>query len=692
LSNVPTSPNQLLQSAIQYHQRGRLAEAEQLYRKVLAQQPDHADALYLLGRLAAQVGRYGIAADLIGQAVALRPDFPEAYCDLGVALYGTGQLDEAICAYRQAIALRPQYADAYSNLGDALKVKGQAEEAIAACRHAVVLRSNFPEAHYNLGNALTMKARLDEAIIAYRQAIALRPNYPEAYGNLGVALCGKGQLDEAIAAYRQALAQRPNYAEAHNNLGDALKVKGQLDEAIAACRQSIALRPANPDAYNNLGNALRLNGQLDEAIAAYRQAVALSPGNGGYHSNLVLTLGYHPRFDARALNDEAQIWSCRHASPLRKCIRPHPNDRTPGRRLRIGYVSADFQVHACALFLEPLLRSHDQSQFEVFCYSQVASPDSLTRRFQSLCTAWRSTVGLSDAQVADLVREDGIDILVDLKLHTDNNRLLVFARKPAPVLVTWLGYPGSTGMEAIDYRFSDPHLDPLGTDTSGYSEQTIRLPNTFWCYDPLTVEPAVNALPAIGAGHIIFGCLNNFSKVNEQILGLWCRILRAIDGSKLLLLAPQGSVHQRIGDLLKREGVQPDRVEFAARVSRPQYLELYHRVDLVLDTVPYNGHTTTLDGLWMGVPVVTLVGETVVGRAGLSQLTNLGLPELIAHSADQYVQIATSLANDLNRLAKLRSTLRLRMQQSPLMDAPRFARDVEAAYRQMWIDWCRAQS
>jgi predicted O-linked N-acetylglucosamine transferase (SPINDLY family) len=326
---------------------------------------------------------------------------------------------------------------------------------------------------------------------------------------------------------------------------------------------------------------------------------------------------------------------------------------------------------------------------ELFCYAQVLMPDATTRRFQRCIGHWRSTIGLSDEQVAAQVREDRIDILVDLKLHTSGNRLPVFARKPAPVQVTWLGYPGSTGLTTIDYRLSDPHLDPMGMDESIYSEKTVRLPHCFWCYDPLDGRDVpVNRLPAQSNGFVTFGCLNNFSKVNDSVLRLWAGLLRVVSGSRLLLLAPEGSHRQRALELLHREGISGERVEFVVPRPRRQYLEYYQRIDLGLDTLPYNGHTTSLDSLWMGVPVVTLVGETVVGRAGLCQLMNLGLPELIARTPEDYVRIATELAQDHARLAGLRATLRARMEASPLMDAPGFARDIEAAYRQMWRTWC----
>ncbi len=301
---------------------------------------------------------------------------------------------------------------------------------------------------------------------------------------------------------------------------------------------------------------------------------------------------------------------------------------------------------------------------------------------------WRNIVGLSDEQIAKQIREDRIDILVDLALHMGKNRLLVFARKPAPIQATFAGYPGSTGLETIDYRLTDPYLDPPGLNDQFYSEKSFRLPHTFWCYDPLGANVAVNALPAHSHGHITFGCLSNFCKVNDPVLKLWAQVLKAVDRSRMVILAPEGSHRQRLLDLLQREEIAPDRIEFVTQRPRVPYLELYHRIDVGLDTLPYNGHSTSLDSFWMGVPVITLVGKTVVGRAGVSQLTNLGLTELIANTPQEYVRLAAELAGDLPRLAELRRTLRPRMQSSPLMDAAGFARDIEAAYRQMWRTWC----
>jgi predicted O-linked N-acetylglucosamine transferase (SPINDLY family) len=712
------SAQETLQLAFQHHRSGQLPQAEAFCRQILAQQPDHPDALHLLGLIAHQAGRNDLAVDLIRRAIVLTPSNADAHNNLGLALKDLGRLDEAIAAHRQAIALDPTYPEAYSNLGVALKDRGQLDDAIAALRQAIGLNPNLPEAHNNLGNALRDKGQLDDAIAAYRRAVALRPGYPQAHGNLGIVLKDKGQLDEAIAAFQQAIALRPGYAQAYCNLGSALRGKGQLDGAIAALQQAIALKADYPEAYSNLGNALRDDGRLDDAIAAYRQAIALNPelaeahGNLGIalkdggrlddaiaayrramairpdypeaHSNLLLAIHYHPGYDAQAIAEEHRRWDRQHAQPLKRFIQPHANDRSPERRLRIGYVSPDFRDHVVGRNLLPLFRHADRQQFEVICYAQVLRPDAMTGQFQQHADGWRSTVGLSDEQVAELIRGDRIDILVDLALHTPQNRLLVFARKPAPVQVSFAGYPESTGLSTIDYRLSDPYLDPQSPDDS-----IIRLPHSFWCYDPLeSREVPINPLPALQSGFVTFGCLSNFCKINENVLALWASVLRQVEHSRLLLLSKQGSHRQRTLDFLNQEGVSPDRVEFIPPQPRRKYMELYHRIDLGLDTFPYNGHTTSLDSFWMGVPVVTLVGQTPVSRAGWCQLSNLGLPELAAHAPGEFASIAVKLAKDLPRLQELRQTLRQRMEQSPLMDATGFARGIEAAYRQIWRRWC----
>jgi predicted O-linked N-acetylglucosamine transferase (SPINDLY family) len=714
--------SEALAVAFQHHQAGRLQAAEQIYRQVLQAEPNQADAWHLLGVVNAQTGNHRRAVEYIHRALAVRPEWPEANYNLGnafreqgkldeavacyrralelkpddagaqhklgVALNEQGKLDEAVACYRRTLQLKPDLAEAHNNLGNAFKGQGKLDEAIACYRRALQLLPDFAAAHSNLGNALTDQGKFDEAVACGRRALELAPHYAETHSNLGNALKGQGKLDEAIACYRRGLELKPDYAEIHNNLGSALKHQQKLDEAIACFRRAVELKPDYAGAYSNLGVALKDQARLDEAIACFRRAVELKPDFAEAHSNLVYTQVFCPGYDAQALDEETRRWNRQHAEPLAKFIEPHSNDRSLHRRLRIGYVSPDFRNHAESFFTVPLLSAHNHQDFEIFCYADVACPDEITARLRCYADVWRNIAGLADEQVAQRVRQDRIDILVDLTMHMARNHLLVFARKPAPVQVCWLAYQGTTGLSAIDYRLTDSYIDPPGLYDGCYAEESVRLPDAFWCYDPLASEPAVSALPALEKGYVTFGCLNNYCKVNRSVLRLWARVLEAVERSQLVLLAAEGSHRRHTLDLLEEEGVKPDRVTFVGRRPRPQYLELYRRIDIGLDTFPYTGQTTSLDAFWLGVPVITIVGQTAAARAGLSLLSNLGLPELIAGTPEQFVSIAAGLADDLPRLRDLRATLRDRLQRSPLMDAPRFARNVEAAYCNMWQRWC----
>jgi predicted O-linked N-acetylglucosamine transferase (SPINDLY family) len=357
--------------------------------------------------------------------------------------------------------------------------------------------------------------------------------------------------------------------------------------------------------------------------------------------------------------------------------------------LKIGYVSSDLRGHVVGWNLLPFMRCHDHQGFEIFCYhSAVHGQDKLTRQLRQASDHWREVTFLDDRRLAEQIRADGIDVLVDLSLHTANNRLVTFAMEPAPVQITYLAYCGTSGVQAMHYRFSDPHLDPPGQDLSCYSEQTVRLPRTYWCYEPGGAAPEVSALPANQNGFVTFGCMNQFAKVSTATLEVWGRVLARVPGSRLLMYASPGKHLEAIENQFRRNGIASDRVQFIGRQGWDQYIRTYHRIDVALDPFPYNGGITTCDTLWMGVPVVTLSGPTAVGRAGRSILSNVGLAELVARDAEQYVQIAADLAADPTRLADLRRSIRQRMKASPLMDAKQFAADIESAYRRLWRTWC----
>jgi protein O-GlcNAc transferase len=667
--------------------KGQLDEAVAVHRHAISLKPDSPEAHNNLGSVLLEQNQLAEAIAAYRRAISLQPRYAKAHYNLGAALQKTGQLDEAIAAYRAAIALNPNSAESWNDLGNALRETGQRDQAVAAYRQAITLRPDAAQVFNNLGNVLREMGQLDPAIAACRQAIALNPKFAGAFLNLGNALEDNHQLDEAIAAFGHAIVLNPNLADAFINLGNALGHNDQLDEAVAAFARAVAINPNLAEGYNNLGNALKAQGRLDDAVTAYRQALALKPGFTIAHSSLVFVIHYHPGYDARAIAAEHNDWNRQHAQPLQHLIAPHANDRDPDRRLRIGYISADFRDHPAARFLLPLLANHDKRQVEVFAYSNLAEPDAITQQLRSCVDAWRDIAWLSDDQLADLIRQDRIDILVDLSMHSGHNRLLVFARKPAPVQVSYLAYCASTGLQTIDYRLSDPFMDPVGMDESIYSERTIRLPETYWCYQPYTGTPPVGPLPAQQRGNITFGCLNNFCKVSDSTLLTWAQLLRAVPNSGLLLHAKSGSQRQRVADLLEREGIDPARIKFAGHLPLNDYLALYGQIDIALDTFPFGGGTTSCDALWMGVPVVSLAGKTAVGRGGLSILSNLGLAELAADSPESYIRIASELARDLPRLNNLRSTLRQRMLESPLMDAKRFASNVEMAFREMWNNW-----
>jgi predicted O-linked N-acetylglucosamine transferase (SPINDLY family) len=598
-------------------------------------------------------GKVAEAAENFRQGLHLRADFPEAYNNLGHTLARQGQWTEAIACYQEALRLRPDLVEAYGNLAAAFHDRGQLAEAEANLRAAVRLRPNSAATHVNLGEALLKLKRTAEAVNCFERAVQLEPDCAHGYYRLGKALWKLRRLDEALASYEKALRLKPDF----------------------------------PEVFLSLGNLYRHQGRLDAAITAYRTSLQLKP-DAFHHSNLIFALSYHPGYDAEAVLQECRRWHHQHTEPLARFIEPHTNDRCPDRRLRIGYVSPDFRAHAVGRFLLPILDAHDHAQFEIFCYASQQEVDAITDRCRALADTWRNLLPLSDQQAADLIRRDRIDVLVDLAMHTRGNRLLVFARKPAPVQLTYLAYCGTTGLGTIDYRLTDPYLDPPDRDDRCYAEQSIRLPQTYWCYPLLAGGPSVNALPALETGHVTFGCLNKFSKITAGTLHTWCHLLRALPGARLVLYAHAGSHRDRARDFFAQNRIAPERLEFVPFAPLPEYLGRYGQLDVALDPFPYGGGTTTCDALWMGVPVVSLAGPTALSRCGVSILSNVGLADLVAQDEDQYVAIAAGLASDLARLSELRASLRERMRASPLMDGPRFTRALEAVYRRLWQNWC----
>ena len=557
-------------------------------------------------------------------------------------------------------------------------------------RKAIALDASEARYYHDLGLVLSAQGKSDEALAAFERVVSIKPDFVEAWNNLGTLLKAKGKLQPATEAYQRAVTLLPTCAEGYYNLGNVLKEQRLYDEAIAAYREAIALRPNFSQAHCNLGAALKEVGNLNESCLATQRALEIRPDPIAA-SNLLCTLHYFDGCTPQQLFEAHAQYERAFGKPLSALAEKPTNDFSPERRLRIGYVSADFSQHPVGRCLLSVLRYHDHGQFEIFCYSDVRRPDSITEQTRSCADSWRDVATTRDDDLARLIRSDRIDVLIDLASHTNENRLPVFARKPAPVQITWLGMPTTTGESvclAMDYRLSDPYLDPPGQQPWPIPERTVLLPNCFWPYESSSTVAQVNDLPAIANGFITFGCFNNFCKVSNSTLSLWARTLLAVPRSRLLILAPRSEARTRLTTFMQAQVEDAGRIEFIDRQPHEAYLQLYGRIDICLDTIPYSGHTTTLDALWMGVPVVTMYGPLPFSRGGLSILSNVGLAHLAANSVDAYAKIVAELAADIPALFTLRGTLRSRLNASPIMNGRQYAADLEHAIRQIWRMRC----
>ncbi|TMG87199.1 MAG: tetratricopeptide repeat protein [Betaproteobacteria bacterium] len=600
-----------------------------------------------------------------------------------VAVRRAGQLDASARYFEQALARDPRHPEALSSYAMLLLEAGDLRGAIRFGQAAIAVDPGRPSAHHVVGQAFCRAGRLAEGIAELQRAIALRPDAFEARVHLGNALLDAGDPAGAEQHLARARDLAPNSAAVHVNLGNVYRRMEHPGKAIDAYRRAIELDDRVPQALNNLGTLLAELGDVDGALAAYREALALAPERASTWSNLLLALSRTDRVTATELATEHRAYGRYFGQRIRPLppVAPRP---LAERRLKIGYVSSDFLSHALALFIEPLLAGHDRKRFEIYCFHCSRSADDVTARLAGLVEHFVPVADMSDDALAERVRSEAIDILNDLNGHTAHNRLLLFLLKPAPIQVTWLGYLGTTGLSTMDYRLTDARADPPGVTEALHTETLWRLPDTLWCYQPYAFAPDVGSLPAQAHGHVTFASLNSPGKVSANVVGLWGQLLAALPDARLLLITSPFA--QRIAELdrlFALAGVTPGRVEYLPRQSTADYLALYNRADMALDTWPYTGAATTCDALWMGVPVVTLAGDRSVSRSGASILWNAGLRELVAEGPQDYVSRALTLARDLPRLGKLRATLRERMRASRLTDAARFTRAVEDAYRAM---------
>jgi protein O-GlcNAc transferase len=579
------------------------------------------------------------------------------------------------------------------NLGVVLFNNRQYDEAIAHFQQALEIEPNLLHAYNYIGNAFQEKKQFDGAITYYQKAISINPADPTAYMNLGILFQNLKHHEKALRYFNDALKINPTLYQAHDFIGFLLDVEGHREKAAESYRASLEINPHSITALINLGNLLAKQGKLNEAEHFHKLAMRIDPNNFELHQTFLCNMLYNPKYDTKTIFSEYLQAVKKFAGPSTCHILPHANERTTLRKLKIGYVSPDFRRHPVAYFIEPVLAAHNREFFEVFCYSNSDICDDITERLKKSTDHWRTIYAVSDEMAAELIRADRIDILIDLAGHTANNRILLFARKPAPVQVNWMGFPPTTGLSAIDYKIVDHYTDPPEMTEQFYSEKLMRLPESFVCFLPDRGSPDVGPLPALTTGYITFGSFNNLPKVTPHVVALWGKILNSLPDSCLIMknyIFSDTDTCQYVADMFVQVGISKGRIILQSADPSPKHLKSYNAVDIGLDTFPFNGLTTTCEAMWMGVPVITLAGTGYAARAGVGLLSTVGLSELIANTQDEYIKIARSLALDINRLILLRSSLRDRMAHSPLIDAQRFIINVETCYREMWKNWCES--
>ncbi len=656
LASNPQHRNARLNLGKSLQQLGRMPEAAECFQQVLAEHPHDVEALLNLGTMLGLQDQLESAAEHFQQILQLTPAHPQANFNLGRIRQDQERLDEAVAHYRSAVESAPDHAHAWNNLGVVLKSLKQFGEAESCLRKVLQLNPHDATVHFNLGNVLREQERHQDAIASYRHGLQIQPNHLESYINLGTALTSLGELQAAEAQYRTALKLQPNYIEAHLNLA----------------------------------SVLQLQGLLNEAATVYERGLRIDPACESLRSNSLMLDLYLPEKQPGDILERHQQWAERYqdrdsgGEPFRQTFDPQ-------RRLRIGYVSPDFRVHPVGFFIKTILQQHDRAQFELTCYAEQPDSDHVTEGIRNSVDHWRSTFRQADAAVASLIREDEIDILIDLAGHTSGNRLPVFAYRPAPVQITYLGYGTTTGLSTMDYRMTDAVADPVD-ERNFHTEELLRLPAGILCYSPPEDVPDVSTLPMQQNGFVTFGSFNNLSKLSVPVLDLWAEVLLSVPQSRLILKNrsfADASVRERYRNLFSERGVVADRIELSGPTKTiAEHLALYERVDLGLDPFPYNGATTTCESLWMGVPVVTLRGSQFVGRMTASLLTRVGLTEFITQTPQAYVHMARAWAEAPDRLAQLRRELRPAVANSPLCDQAAYVRDLEALYRTVWQNWC----
>ncbi|MGB7566892.1 MAG: tetratricopeptide repeat protein [Chitinivibrionales bacterium] len=682
-------PSDLLAKAMAFHKSGDFENAEKIYNEILKAIPDDPDVVHFLGIISWQTRDYDRAIGLYEKVCAANPSNVHYHLEYAEILQEKQLFKEALSEYEKVLTIDRENITAYSGAASLCIKTGDLESALKSLEKILSIKPEYPKAHCDIGFIYLSREKYKEAIGCFQEAIKLKNDYFEAYCYLGNAQSSLREYNAAIDSYKKALRINPDFFEAYYHLGICLMELNNFDQAIACLKSAVELRPNDPQAIADLSLSKFAIGDLAEAEQGFRSALKQgSQQLARIWSNLLLCINYMPEFSPAQLYSEHKEYG-----RVFNIGGPHSdhfsNDRNPDRKIRIGYVSADFCDHAISKFILPLLRWHNKDRYGNFCYSNGTRFDTMTTRLKNQSDNWRDIHNLSDERAIAMIKEDGIDILVDLSGHTGQNRLSLFARKPAPVQVSYLGYPNTTGLSAIDYYVTDGLVDPPGQELF-FTERLVRLGKCFCCYCPDQDSTLVSGLPAKEKGHLTFGSLHTLSRLNDEVIDLWCRVLNAMPGSRMLIARNtlKGSVVERLSARFEKNGVSRQRIDMRNMPPQTGYPAWFHEIDIALDTFPWSGHTTACEALWMGVPVVTLRGDRHAGRMVSSILANSGMEDWITHSREEYCDRAKKAASDIENLVSLRKNLRGRMLESDLCNGKEFAEDLEKTFRSMWKEWC----
>lgn len=711
--------NKLLAMAIQGFEKGNLDEVEGILQQVLKIQPKNFDALHIYGvvkglknqhkealgyfrkalridpnnsflnfnvaKAFSEIGDDDKAIKYHVSAMGLNPGHPEGWLNYGRSLLNLKKYEESLECNDKAIALNPKYADAWVNRGCVLHELARYKEALNSFDEALKINSDLAEAWSSRGNTLNELKQYGQAITSCDKAISIKPDYAEAWSNRGVALCELKQHEEALASYAKAVSINPDCAEAWCNRGVVFLALAQYEQALASCDRALDIKPDYVEAWSNKGIALTSIGKFQLAEASLREAIKIDPSNIIARSKLLFNLNY---FEYDEMGDglaEAKNYgSVVSKKSIPKFAEWDVSFST--KKLRIGFVSGDLVNHPVGYFVEGLFEHIDPSQFELYAFPTAPVIDDLTNRILPFFKEWVPVYGMSDLEAATVIHQKGIHILFDLSGHTAHSRLPIFSYKPSPVQVTWLGYFSTTGLPEMDYVLGDPYMSPFGEEKY-FTEAIWNLAETWMCLKPPEFKFSVPELPALRNGYLTFGSFGNLSKLNDKVVGVWASVLHQVSASKLFLKSNQLREASQIENVRRRFekfGISAERLIIEGPDLREVYYEAYSRVDFVLDTFPYPGGTTSIDALWMGVPVLTLKGTRFLSRLGESIATNAGNLDWIAEDVDDYVKKAVEFSSDIERLSHFRSSLRERVLGTALFDTARFAENFGSALWGMW--------